>query len=258
MLDVVQPLQSFLTYLDRVAPGYLNQIAGDLNDSLALGAYHEKQPLPGVYTSFLAVMGRGTGPDLFPNYSFNAVQILEWYADGGADEWPMSDAYHLLALSTNDWDYRELVLSLNEPIGDDDVLVFEAEQGHPLEEARESNGCFCGLRDMLYFEVFTKIHLKQWQTPIKILRATRTSEEIDTLMCDVGVLLDLAGLEVRECTSAWLHLYEGPNLLVCVHRLMAEPWRVGLYLSGRDLEETQQFVRVLLERYEGLRDVTPA
>lgn len=245
------PLRSFLSYLDRIQPGYLVQTEGKPILMISLAEHHETYELPPLYLAFLATMGVNVGPALFPDHNPNGDDIETWYGGVYPSMWPMTDAYQLLALARLDEKYwlKHWVMALDEPIGDDDALVFQAEGGQDLAEARRTNPRFHGLRDLLYFEAFTQIHLTQWGNPTHILRAGTTREAIDTIMADLDQLLSRAGLAVVEPTSAWLRLYENETMAVGINRDVAEPHRVAVYIGGAEPQHTKQLLNALLDAH---------
>lgn len=242
------PLRSFLAYLDRIKPGYLAKTEGKPLLMISLAEHHETYELPQLYTAFLAAMGLNVGPLLFPDHNTNGDDIELWYGGVYPDIWPMTDAYQLLAFARLDEKYwlKHWVMALDEPIGDDDVLVFQAEGGQDLQEARRTNPRFHGLRDLLYFEAFTQIHITKWGNQTHILR-TAKHEEMDTMTADLDHMLTRAGLTASEPTSTWLRLYENETLAVGINRDVAQPHRLALYIGGAEPQKTTHLMNALLD-----------
>ncbi len=243
------PIRSFLAYLDRIKPGYLTQTEGKPLLMISLAEHHQAYELPQLYQAFLYAMGINVGPLLFPDHNTNGDDIETWYGGVYPDMWPMSDAYQLLAFARLDEKYwlKHWVMALDEPIGKDDVMVFQAEGGQDLEEARRVNPRFHGLRDLLYFEAFTQIHITKWGNPTHILRTGTSREKMDTMMTDLDQMLTRAGLAAVAPTSSWLRLYENESLAVGINRNVAEPDQVALYIGGVDQQKTTLFVNALLD-----------
>ncbi|CAM2007572.1 hypothetical protein [Acanthopleuribacter pedis] len=248
MSVLTQPIHDFLAYLDRIAPGYQDELAGDALYILRLNRVHENAELPPLYESFLRVMGTSVGASLFHDLNLNAADIINWYHGVYPTLWPVGDNYHLLAFPKQD--EMHWFMALDERVGKDDVMIFQAEGTQPLEDARKQNFCHYGFRDLLYFEAFTKLHMKRWNTPTQVLRQILPADETRVLHERLAATFAKAGFHEMGATSEYLDLYERDDCLVALQREVTRPGHLIVRLAGAEAKATEAFMHSLVDTYD--------
>lgn len=240
-------LKPYFEYLDRIAPGYRETLEGEDDYRFRLDGFHTEFETPRYYQHFLKAMGTSTGPALFPELNFQAKDLYFWYATLQGAEWFVPDHFQMLAKPKEDAFYW--YLAIDEETYPDDAVVFKAEATQNLEKARNENFRFNGLRDMLYLEAFTQLHMAHFDTPIHYMRAIQTPDETAALHDALHEVLAQAGLQPIEGPSSWLRLYERDDLRIAANRECADPDTLTLYMNGTTAASVRRIQSVLEDTF---------